>query len=434
MLMASVDQLLQALNSMGVAQPRELAERLGISAPTLARLVMAAGNRVCRMGRTRATRYARTRSLPGLGSQLPIYCVSEAGRIEERGTMCLLASGGHWLEEPEESVLFVGLPPFASDMSPQGYLGRTFTARFPEIELPPHLRDWNDDHRLLALARRGEDCVGNVVIGKESLNRLLESTPEPIERACYPELARRSAQGQPGSSAGGDQPKFLAYSEGRYVLVKFVENTDGPAARRWSDLLMAECLALEAIRAAGIDAASAHCFDEGGFRFLEIERFDRVGMRGRRGLISLAALDDEYIGHRGSWTQAVPRLLERLMVGSEDARRMRWLDVFGQLTANSDRHFGNLSFYELGTLQLRLAPAYDMLPMLFAPVGATIIDRTFTPPPPTADTLDVWPDAARNAREYWTRLIDSEGLSSEFRALSRRCRDALDQLLSRVSL
>lgn len=432
--MVSVEQFLQALNSMGVAQPRDLAQRLGISAPTLSRLVMAAGEGVCRMGRTRATRYARARSLPGLGSQLPIYRVSETGGIEEWGSLHLLATGGHWLEALEESVLFVGLPPFASDMSPQGYLGRAFAAHFPELELPPHLRDWNDDHRLVALARRGEDCVGNLVIGKESLNRLLESPPEPVERARYPEIARRSVQGQPGSSAGGDQPKFLAYSEGRHVLVKFVANTGGPAAGRWSDLLMAEYLALEAIRAAGIDAASARCFDEGGFRFLEVERFDRVGARGRRGLVSLAALDDEYIGHRGSWTQAAPRLAERVMVNSKDARRMRWLDVFGQLTANSDRHFGNLSFYETGGVQVQLAPAYDVPPMLFAPIGATVLERSLNPLPPTADTLDVWSDAARHARDYWTRLMECEELSSEFRALSRRCRDDLDQLLSRVAL
>ena len=90
---------------------------------------------------------------------------------------------------------------------------------------------------------------------------------------------------------------------------------------------------------------------------------------------SLEALDHEYIGESGrgaSWTRVTPKLLDKKLISPEDARRIRWLDVFGQLIGNTDRHFGNVSFLEQGDSTLRLAPAYDMLPMLFAPSGTTV--------------------------------------------------------------
>jgi len=62
----STERLLALLASRGQARAQELAEALGVSQPTVSPLIQAAGDRVCRMGRTRATRYARTRALPGL--------------------------------------------------------------------------------------------------------------------------------------------------------------------------------------------------------------------------------------------------------------------------------------------------------------------------------------------------------------------------------
>ena len=249
-----------------------------------------------------------------------------------------------------------------------------------------------------------------------------------------PELARRSAREQPASSAGGEQPKFLTYSEGRHVLVKFVSDDEGAVARRWRELLVCESLALEVVHEAGLDEARTQWFDERGYRFLEVERFDRLGERGRRGVLASRP-----------WTTSTSATLavalpgcasprssgERKLIDSEDARRLRWLDVFGQLIGNTDRHFGNVSFLEQGDSTLRLAPAYDMLPMLFAPSGTTVVDRPFEPAPPNADTLDVWADAARHAHD-WTRAVDNTALGDDFRALARQCRNALEALRERA--
>lgn len=49
--------------------------------------------------------------------------------------------------------------------------------------------------------------------------------------------------------------------------------------------------------------------------------------------------------------------------------------------ANTDVHTGNLSFRPQA--QLELAPAYDMLPMLYAPLpNGEVPALTFEPPPP----------------------------------------------------
>ncbi|XXF78178.1 type II toxin-antitoxin system HipA family toxin YjjJ [Myxococcaceae bacterium GXIMD 01537] len=431
--MDSPDRLLRALSRLGVASSKELMRELGVHQSTVSRLVTAAGEEVCRLGQGRSTRYARRRALPGLGTRLPIHRVRETGAVGPFRELHLLDKGGHWLDEPGgEGELFVGLPPFAHDMRPQGYVGRGFHARHPELGLPPHINDWSDDHCLTALARRGEDCVGDLILGEESLDRWLQHVPEPVEPSLYPQLARRSAHEQPGSSAGGEQPKFLTFSKDRHVLVKYA-GEDGAAGLRWKDLLVCEHLALEECRAAGLDATRSRWFDAEGLRFLDLERFDRVGPRGRRGVLSLRALDSEYLGAKNSWTDAALLLLQSRRIHADDERRIRWLDVFGQLIGNSDRHFGNLSFLTQDEgLPLRLAPVYDMLPMVFAPAGTLVVERPFEPRPPTARTLDVWADAARHAHGFWSRAIACEALSAGFRERARQCQGALEALQRQV--
>src|SRR5262249_43334732 len=154
---------------------------------------------------------------------------------------------------------------------------------------------------------------------------------------------------------------------GRHVLVKFAGGEPGPVTEQWQDLLFAESVALEAVRAAGLEAANAALFDLGGGRFLEGERFDRVGALGRQALVSLFVLGAEYLGHLDGWTRASHDLLEMQRLDAADARRLRWLDAFGQLIGNTDRHFANISFFVAGDGTLQLAPIYDMLPMLLAP-------------------------------------------------------------------
>jgi hypothetical protein len=432
MLLFKLDKLVMALRMRRDASARELAALLNVSQPTISRLLAAAGDRICRIGRGRAARYACTRSIPSIGTQVPVRQIDEAGRVLLYGTIHLLANDRHWLQRDDgRHEFFDGLPPFALDMSPQGYIGRNFSILHPELELPPRIRDWSENHRLIALARRGEDCVGNLIIGDESFSRFLADSRQAVSRDDYPELAARSLQEQPGSSAGGEQPKFAVFSQGRHVLVKFASGEAGPITQRWKDLLVGECVALEVIREAAIETASAKVLDIGKTRFLEVERFDRVGTLGRRGVLSLFAVAAHYLGHLENWTKASRDLLDLGRIGPEDARKMRWLDCFGQLIGNNDRHFGNITFFAANDGRLQLAPVYDMLPMLFAPDGTNLVDRRFDPLPPTAENFDVWFDAIPHALAYWGRLAKSR-ISPGFRQICSNCRKVVEELERRV--
>jgi len=96
------------------------------------------------------------------------------------------------------------------------------------------------------------------------------------------------------------------------------------------------------------------------------------------------------------------------------------LDAFGALIANTDRHHGNLSLL-LHDHRWRLAPAYDMLPMLYAPVAGEVVHRDFMaqPPRPTVQTLAVWPRALQLARRFWRNAGDDERIGPDFRAIAR---------------
>jgi hypothetical protein len=412
----------------------DIQRELGISQPVMSRLMQKAGPRIRRFGRARATRYALPRELVGVGRDAPVFRVDESGRPHPHGTLHFLARGECWFERRSGGGQhFAGLPPFLEDMRPQGYIGRGFPSLHPELHLPGRIRDWSDDHHLLALAMRGEDCVGNMILGEESLNRFLAGPSRLHTRADYPDLARGANPGQPGSSAGGEHPKFAVRSADRHLLVKFAAG-DGAAADRWRDLLVCEHVALETLREAGIPAPRSEWFDYDGTRYLEVERFDRIGGSGRRGVISLYAVNVHFLGEAiDSWSRAARRIREQpaLSLSEADADQMIRLDAFGDLIGNTDRHFGNVSFFaeESRELNLVLTPVYDMLPMVFAPAGANVVERPFAPGPPNALNLEVWPAMAELARTYWSRVCESDGLGDGFRRMAAECRANVSRLL-----
>lgn len=428
--MERLERLLGVLRRRGLSRGEEIQRELGISQPVMSRLMREAGPRVCRFGRSVATRYALPREIAGLGRHAPVFRVDERGHPNRHGVLHFLAGGGCWLErESGDGQSFHGLPPFVEDMRPQGYIGRGFPTLYPELRLPGRIRDWSDDHQLVALAMRGEDCVGNLIIGEESLNRFLAGQPRLYTRADYPNLATGALAGQPGSSAGGEHPKFAVYFAGRHLLVKFAGG-DGAAADRWRDLLVCEHLALEVLREAGIPVPHSEWFDLDGSRYLEVDRFDRVGRLGRRGVISLYAINGHYLGDDfDDWSRASRRILNEpsLSMDAGHVDRMVWLDTFGDLIGNTDRHFGNFCFFadEARRLALSPTPVYDMLPMVFAPTDGNLVERRFTPRPPNALNLHLWHEAANHALKYWSRLCEEDGLSISFRCISAGCRDTL---------
>ena len=402
----------------------ELRNALGTSRATLSRVVAEGGPDVLRLGRGRATRYALPRRVAGLPVRLPVYRVDAEGRPTPVAELLPVQSRGTWVEPAAgRGNLHEGLPPVVVDMAPAGYLGRRFADNHPSLELPPRLQDWSDDHRLIALARCGEDAPGDLIIGEESLDRFLRDSVRESNDNDYPNLATASAEGGAGSSAAGEQPKFPAYRAGHHHLVKFTLGDQSPSDIRWRDLLACEAVALDVLQEVGVPVPQSRIVDVGQRRFLEVRRCDRIGLRGRRGVLTLGPLDDDLFGGRDSWPEAAARLQEAKLLSAADARRIRFLEAFGLLIFNGDRHFGNISFFADGLRQrpeLVLAPAYDMLPMDAAPRAGVVPPLPEKAPSMRAKLLDVWEEARVLASDYWSHVAEDTRISAEFRRVAAR--------------
>ena len=401
----------------GVLHASDLRRRLGVSPATLMRIVRDAGHDVVRIGRGRATRYGSreawspvtgSRAFRSSGSRRPV-------RRNRRG------SCSRWRHVSRcgcpPGLVFDGLPLELADARPSGFLGRHFAATHSDLRLPARLGDWSDHHILLAMSRRGEDLPGNIIVGEESFARWQTMARLPVTREDYPALARETIAGDPpGSSAGGERPKFGVRVGDRHVLVKFAARS-GPAdlaARRWCDLLILESVALDVVASSGVSSARTRVIESSSHWFLESERFDRVGARGRRAVLSLAALHDDLAD---SWARAASVLAQVGRLSDDDARRLRWLDAFGAMIGNTDRHPYNVLFF-VDDGRARLAPAFDQVSMLYAPTAdGQLPQRGFSVPAATSDTLDVWDEARDAARRFWVRGSEVARLSEDLRAI-----------------
>ena len=422
----------------GPATPTDLKHELGgICAATLSRLIGRLGSKVVVLGKARSTRYARPRDIRGMGNSFPVYRIDSTGNVYKAGMLLSLWGGKFWWDSGALSSLHSGLPWFIQDMRPEGFTGRAFAHRASgELGLPQRLSDWNDDDVLYALSRRGEECMGDIMIGDESLARYLRREPLSPLRVPddYVEYARRAMEGDPaGSSAGGEQPKFTALIERNgeplQVLVKFSPRQPSAEAARWSDLLVCEQIALETVREAEVPAAAGRLHQAGGRTFLEVERFDRIGVDGRLPMYSLGVLDDEHFGRRDTWAAMAGRLEQAGMLTREDADTLSWLSLFGAMIANTDQHFGNISLIPRDERRDKfvLAPAYDMLPMLYRPRDGEAGFPEFVPPMPLQGTASCYGNALRHALMFWERAGSDARISVEFRRCCARNRELLEK-------
>ena len=273
---------IRRLLGRGPANASYIVERTGISQPTVSRALAALGDEVVRIGAGRSIQYALRDRVRGFAA-VPVFRVSDTGQIVELGTLIPVRPEGFVMVQNDGVTLHSdGLPWWLFDMRPQGYLGRAYASRYAAglglIANPEH---WDDAAVIRALLAHGHDAVGNLLIGELARDHFLAmAAPAPVDRSVdYPALARAAGAGElPGSSAGGEQPKFCAYTEPGHVLVKFSAPDDNPVSARWRDLLLAEHLALDVL---GVESA-VHDFN--GQRFLEVPRFDRVGALGRIGV------------------------------------------------------------------------------------------------------------------------------------------------------
>lgn len=416
----------------------ELLRRLDISQATLSRR-LGQHDQVVKWGKARATRYALLRPIRG-ESRFSVYQVQPSGQAEQAGWLLPTWPQGSCLhlDAGERGTFYEGVPWFLSDMRPQGFLGRLWGREHAAmLGLPEDIRAWSDEQCLLALAQNGINMPGDLILGSAAYQRwLLQPVPVALDegqkRIRYPQLAEQALEGdEAGSSAGGEQPKFLCYATtsagNHHCLVKFTLARQGENSRRWRDLLRAEHLALQQLQSAGLAAARSQLMTVGEQLFLEVERFDRIGERGRRGLCSLEALSAEFLGRQQHWPDALRELVrqQRLDEASLHRGTLQW--AFGRLIANSDMHAGNLSFFTDGE-RLQLTPAYDMLPMALAPNSLGHMRDEVNLTLDFSLPGDVWRAASTMAQRYWQTIAADEVFSEEFRQIARQAQQQLTAL------
>ncbi len=422
-------QLRQFL-ATGVRNPLELRAFLGISQPTLSRALNKIREEIITIGKGRSIHYALRDTYDGVRPE-HIYRVGTDGEVELIGTLTPVQPEGFVIGSDEYGrERFDGLPWWLYDMRPQGYLGRAYASAYAEeLDLPNDPKFWSEKDVIKALALHGHDATGNLLIGEGACEDFMNMTfPVPVNRQLnYPAMARAASDGEiPGSSAGGEQPKFCTYTDYGHVIVKFTIAAGNQISERWADLLLAEHIALDVL------GVPTYVFDFGDQRFLEIPRFDRVGVRGRVGMLSLEALNLEFVGAPpGHWPTLVKRLAQDGHVRPEacDETEFRW--AFGRLIGNTDMHRGNLSFVTSGGRPYSLSPAYDILPMCFSPKTSGEVPDTLTPIVVSGHaSQDNWIRALEHARVFLEKIRNHEGFSDRFRP----CIDAIAFNIGQASI
>ena len=449
-------QLLTQLRR-GPSGATALAEALEVSPRTILRLIEELGTRSVAAGSTGRRRYALRRGLRGKEEAIPVFAVDTRGKTVAAGMLDLIEPGGAlfdltalgWpIDVAARDGWWRGLPYPLYDMRPQGFLGRAFArTEHSALEVSADPRHWGDDDIVHVLARHGADTSGNLILGEGAV-RLFQRTlvddqaALPAERtaAAYSRLADEIvAHGTVGSSAAGEFPKFTATRDRRgaatpHVIVKFSGADRGAATVRWSDLLICEHLALDHVsRLPVARAAATRVVQASGRTFLEAERFDRHGAHGRSPVLSLEVLNGHFLGLASQdWRDHAAALGKRGLLAQADVATISRLWWFGRLIANSDMHLGNLSFVPHAG-RFTCAPAYDMLPMAYAPLaGGEVPRREWTFEMPLPAEAVAWQAAASSALAFWRDAADDRRISASFQTIARRSAEAIERLAAKV--
>ncbi len=449
-----LDGLIRVLRTHPRLGSADLCARLGgIHRSTLGRALNTLGDSVISCGEARRTRYALRRELRGNATALPLYRIDERGKGLELGQLSLTYPGGTtlsyaapfpWpLDKEMAEGWFAGLPYPIVDMRQQGFLGRNF-ARHHALDLGVMTNpdDWSDEDIAYVLSKTGYDQPGDLILGDVAYRRFLESRDGVLERflsseqlpAAYLRLAEEALlQGDAGSSAGGEFPKFTTGrtldGKLKHVIVKFSGADKSSAVRRWSDLLVCEHLASLALREClALPAAESAIHSFAGRTFLEVVRFDRHGDSGRSAVCTLASLNAALVGTAGApWPKTARALQMAGWLAEVDVTKVDLVWAFGKHIGNNDMHEGNLAFRP----GLTLAPVYDMLPMMYAPMrGGEIPDKQFAPGMPLPAELSVWTQAAKAGIYFWRTCAEDKRISTGFRRICGENGKILSSLLA----
>jgi HipA-like C-terminal domain len=398
----------------------------GMSQASVSMALGQLGAAVHKLGAARSTRYALTQPILGLPAQQALHWCDPLANSTLFGQLTLLhsgdvhvrgPSGGQWLAQR-------ALPWFLSSLRPQGFLGRQYTHLRPDFPADPDL--WSVPQVLYIAANHITDPPAAFVLG--SMSPTSSTAPaipanDPAALAArYDQLAARSGQNLPaGSSAGGEQPKFVTRTAGSapgHVIVKFSPPRGTPFGERWHSLLHLEHLANEVLRENGVAAAHTRIVQSPQRTYLQSERFDRVGTGGKRHVVAASAVHEAFVtSPRLQWTDTCEALVKHKLLSASDAHTIALSYWFGKFIGNTDMHFGNLSFFvdDVVNPVFTPTPVYDMLPMMWRPdIHQGNLDPSPLREPVIPAGFAAEAALARTwAIEYWQKASTNTELSTE---------------------
>lgn len=415
----------------GVLTAQQLQKATNRSQPSISLALGKLGAEICKLGAARSTRYALAQPILGLPARQTLTWTSPTGMLQQFGDLTFLHSGQIHIRTPQ-GLDWLGapgqLPWFLQPLRPQGFLGRQLTRLRPDFAADPD--QWSTEQVLYMATNHSNDPPGALHLG-ETIGRLIPEAPTvTTDRAAYFDAIARSINETlpAASSAGGEQPKFtteLDDSDGqhKHLIVKFSPLRGTPFGERWHDLLHLEHLALSVLADSGTAVATTHIVESAERTYLVSERFDRLGLEGKRHVVSAAAVHDEFVKTpRRHWVATCEALAGQDLLTHTDVTTVAGVYLFGQAIGNTDMHFGNLSFYVSDVMQPKLVPTpiYDMLPMLWRPsihggeLSTTPVQAQTQPAgyAPQATLARTW------ALDYWERAANLATLSRSLREAS----------------
>ncbi|MDG4811449.1 HipA domain-containing protein [Hydrogenovibrio sp. 3SP14C1] len=391
-----------------------IAKMTGVSQPTVSRTLKKMP--VIKLGGGRGTLFA----LVETNAPKSLYEINKAGLVSQLGYLYRQPEGRMLLVQGTEYLAYEGVPFYFYDAVPSGFLGSIHLKNIVERDarLTTKSQDWSGLQVLHYMENYGDDLAGNLVLGSRMAEQASAKKYLNKGRADYATIAGsiNKIPENMGSSIAGEQPKFTLYNGKDHLIVKYspLLSESNPVATRHRDLMVCEHLALETLRSNGMDGSETdlHLSDR---VYLEVKRFDRIGLHGRRGVASLKYIDAEYSGLNGTWPEIAQDLFRQDVISEKDVYDIEVAYAFGKYIANSDMHNGNFSFFMEDLTLSGATPIYDMLPMAFMPVQGELRNPELMAP----KFIDVSNEARTNALsmaiQFWARVAEHDLISQDFK-------------------
>lgn len=404
-----------------------IAAKTGLSQPTVSRALKKMS--ALKLGGGRSTVFALVESKQSDA----LFEVNTAGNISTLGELHYQPNERTVLVQASGYRTYESLPFYLYDALPAGFLGAITLKNIVKHDrvLTSKSQDWSTSQIRHYLTHYGEQLAGNMVLGAATAEQVAKLNYKTVLREDYPAIAQQinSLPDSAGSSVVGEQPKFTLFNGQHHLIVKYSPpvRESNHVATRHRDLMVCEHLALESFRAQNHDASESALHIDDRFYF-EMKRFDRIGLYGRKGVVSLRSVDAEYTGLSQDWSTIAKALFTEEHISSTDLLSIETAHAFGHYIANTDMHNGNCSFFLDGLKLAGVTPVYDMLPMAFMPVQGELRNPEIEAPRFVNVSEQAKKDALNMALDFWKRVMAHPQISDEFKSVTQSFQQSLARI------